>query len=192
MGYKQAMASRRSILLVLLGLLALAAAPVGSAAGGPPCPHATDHAQDAGGCPPACRHVQVLSEELDSRHFASIDNLNKAGDYIHQTFREHGWRTEEQVYEVDGVAYRNILAHLAHRGRQADLGRTTMPRGQCLAPTTTPAASRVCSADLHRAGATRPVTLAAYTLEETLYYNTEYMGSRCILGASGPKGQRSP
>jgi hypothetical protein len=138
------------------------------------------------------RHVQMLSEELAPRNFESVENLNKAADYIKTTFEKRGLTPEEQVYEVDGVSYRNILVHLGPKeGAKLVLGAHYDAAG--LLPGADDNASGVAgllelSRILQTLPLTRPVTLVAYTLEEPPFYNTEHMGSLMHARSERAKG----
>lgn len=58
------------------------------------------------------RHLEVLCVEIGERNQNKHRNLERAASYIAETFRASGYEVEEQVYEIDGLPYRNIEACL--------------------------------------------------------------------------------
>ncbi|MFZ1614241.1 MAG: M28 family peptidase [Holophaga sp.] len=127
------------------------------------------------------RHVRYLSEACVPRDWRSGQGLGQAAEFIAATLRSHGGRTSEQVFEVRGKPYKNILA---------SFGPETGPRlvvgahyDTCDAlPGADDNASGVAGLlELGRLlGAAAPgirVDLVAYTLEEPPFFRTRHMGS---------------
>lgn len=55
-------------------------------------------------------HVSMLSETFALRNSWNISNLDKTAAYISNHLKQAGGRLSEQVYEVDGSPYRNVIA----------------------------------------------------------------------------------
>ncbi len=126
-------------------------------------------------------HVRLLSEELIPRSWRHRTNLNRAADHIAATLKNSGASVEEQVFDVEGHPYRNILAaygpdqepwivvgahyDVAGDGPGADDNASAvaglLELGRLLG------ASRL----------SRRVLLAAYALEEPPFFATSHMGS---------------
>lgn len=58
------------------------------------------------------RHLDRLCVEIGERNQNEHRNLERAASYIAETFKSAGYEVEEQVYEIDGLPYRNIEACL--------------------------------------------------------------------------------
>lgn len=56
------------------------------------------------------RHVEVLTAIDPPRNFHNPASLDAAAGYIRAQLEEAGWEVRDQVYEVDGAAYRNLVA----------------------------------------------------------------------------------
>lgn len=54
-------------------------------------------------------HVRFLSETIPSRNWAQPENLDKAAFYIRQQWENMGLSVEEQVFQVRGNTYRNVI-----------------------------------------------------------------------------------
>lgn len=55
-------------------------------------------------------HVRTLAEVFAPRDWRHADNLDRTATYIHQEFESAGARVHEQVYEMEGRTYRNVIA----------------------------------------------------------------------------------
>lgn len=140
-------------------------------------------------------HVRALSERFYPRSIDHLEKLDLAAAYIKSEFGGSGGKTSEQVFEVDGVEYRNIICQYgpaqgpvlvigAHYDSVATLFSTSV---QDYGPDThTPGADDNASGvagllELARLlGKTPPsinIELVAYTLEEPPHFRTEAMGS---------------
>ncbi len=127
------------------------------------------------------RHVRVLSETFHPRSYQHAANLDAAADYVLKAFREAGARTEQQVFEVEGRSYRNIIARFG-----ADEGDLLVIGAHYDSCGDTPGADDNASGvagllELARLLAAAPpkhaVELVAYTLEEPPFFRTDSMGS---------------
>ncbi len=56
------------------------------------------------------KHVRFLSELTPARNYKNIQSLNAASDYIERNFIEYGYSPKQQIYEVEGRQYKNIIA----------------------------------------------------------------------------------
>ncbi|MEE9369800.1 MAG: M28 family peptidase, partial [Pontiella sp.] len=126
-------------------------------------------------------HVESLSEQFSPRNFKSIWNLDKCAYYISDHFRQTGAEVSEQTYEVNGQAYRNVIAtYCAGTGARIVVGAHY---DSCQ---DTPGADDNASGIaglielaylLGQTELTQHVELVAYTLEEPPYFRTGDMGS---------------
>jgi Zn-dependent M28 family amino/carboxypeptidase len=127
------------------------------------------------------RHVRMLSGTLHPRSYQHAGNLDAAADYVLESFRSSGAATEQQVYEVDGRRYRNIIARFGPAdGELLVIGAHYDSCGDT--PGADDNASGVAGLlELARVLAAtspkRPVELVAYTLEEPPFFRTDSMGS---------------
>lgn len=55
------------------------------------------------------QHVEKLSKDFYPRNINHIDNLNKTADYIRSQFEGSGGIVSEQLYQVHGKTFRNIM-----------------------------------------------------------------------------------
>jgi Peptidase family M28 len=56
------------------------------------------------------RHIEFLTMGASPRDSDHPENLDKAADYIQAQFAETGARVRDQVFEVRGRVYRNVIA----------------------------------------------------------------------------------
>src|SRR5688572_10256911 len=54
-------------------------------------------------------HLKTLVETHGSRYYKDTATLNDAADYIRTEFKKYSVSVSEQVYEVKGRKYRNII-----------------------------------------------------------------------------------
>jgi len=128
------------------------------------------------------QHVAFLCNTPKYRNYLNYESLNIAADYIHLKFKEFSTRTEEQVYQVEDLDYRNIICSFGPEdGERIIVG----------------AHYDVCEdqmgADDNASGVAGLIELArllsvennlkyridlvAYTLEEPPFFRTDKMGS---------------
>ncbi|MDJ0665938.1 MAG: M28 family peptidase [Desulfobacterales bacterium] len=139
-------------------------------------------------------HVRLLSEELIPRSWRHLTNLNRAADYIAAEQKNNGASVGEQVFNVEGRPYRNILAaygpdhepwivvgahyDVAGDGPGADDNASAvaglLELGRLLG-----------SSEL-----SRRVLLAAYSLEEPPFFATRHMGSAIHAQSLKKAGRR--
>ena len=127
------------------------------------------------------KHVRVLSEDLVPRDYTHPENLDAVAEYISATFRAAGLEPRDQVYEVDGSEYRNVIVELGpSQGKAIVLGAHYDTAGE--KPGADDNASGIaCLLEIGRLLAAEPpsspVTLVAYTLEEPPHFRSDRMGS---------------
>ena len=139
-------------------------------------------------------HVRLLSEELVPRSWRHRTNLNRAADYIAAELKNTGASVEEQVFDVEGHPYRNILAaygpdqepwivvgahyDVAGSGPGADDNASAvaglLELGRLMGERTL----------------SRRVLLAAYALEEPPFFATRHMGSAVHAQSLKKAGRR--
>lgn len=56
------------------------------------------------------RHTVILSKDIGERNFMQYQNLERAAGYIKQEFKNYGYQPQEQVYDLAGKTFRNIIA----------------------------------------------------------------------------------
>lgn len=142
-------------------------------------------------------HVKHLSVDLYPRSYDRMRNIERAAQYILQEFKAAGGDVTVQDVMVDGVKFKNIIAHYgpksgpvmvigAHYDSHGDEeeGAKYLPGfdPQSHTPGADDNASGVAGLlelayMLGRQQPTQPVELVAYTLEEPPHFNTENMGS---------------
>lgn len=127
------------------------------------------------------KHTLMLSEDLSPRDYWHTDNLNKVANYIAESLRSSGARVNEQLFEVNGTEYKNVIAEYGPQDRELIIiGAHYDAEGEN--PGADDNASGV--AGLLEIGRllgeiqlkTR-VALVAFTLEEPPFFQTENMGS---------------
>lgn len=149
--------------------------------------------------------VRSLTERFHPRSGDHWQNLDRAADFIQRQLKATGARVEEQRFQVAGHTYRNFIAHFgpddgqplmvvgAHYDANGDQPSAVGPARY------TPGADDNASGTagllelarmLGRQPPKRPVALAAYTLEESPYYDTPDMGS--VHHAQALKAARRP
>lgn len=127
------------------------------------------------------KHVIMLSENFSPRSYKHFENLNKAADYITNSFRKSGAKLSKQLIEVSGTQYRNIVAEYGPESREIIVvGAHYDTMGE--QPGADDNASGVAGLlELGRLLAHKElksrVVLVAFTLEEPPYFRTDRMGS---------------
>lgn len=125
--------------------------------------------------------VRFLSEQCIPRGHLDVQNLEKAADHIRRVFQDCGARVEDQVYEVKGRSYRNVIAHFGPpQGARVVVGAHYDAEGD------NPGADDNASGMAGILEVARlfgkeppdfPLDLVAYTLEEPPHFRTQRMGS---------------
>lgn len=136
-----------------------------------------------------------LTQDFHPRSGDQWQNLDRAASFVKQQLQATGARVEEQRFQVDGRSYRNFFAYFgpdavksgqpllvvgAHYDSNGDVPSAVGTERY------TPGADDNASGSagllelarmLARHPPRRPVQLAAYTLEESPYYDSPHMGS---------------
>lgn len=55
-------------------------------------------------------HVSMLSETIGERNYLKYDNLQKATEYITNEFNKFGYMSTQQVFQIEGKKFANIIA----------------------------------------------------------------------------------
>jgi Zn-dependent M28 family amino/carboxypeptidase len=128
------------------------------------------------------KHTSVLSIDMAPRNYLHIDNLNKVANYISESLTSSGGRVSEQIFEVQGAEYKNIVAEFGPQG-----GETIVVGAHYDAEGEKPGADDNASgvAGLLEIGRLlgevvrfkTKVVLVAFTLEEPPFFRSEEMGS---------------
>lgn len=137
------------------------------------------------------QHVRALSEELPARA-ANARALEASAAYIAAQLRAAGATVRDQVYEVDGVAYRNIITEFGPKEGARIVVGAHYDSAHGLPGADDNASGVAGLIELARALAARApsqrIELVAYTLEEPPYFRGPHMGSAvhaASLKASG-------
>jgi hypothetical protein len=126
-------------------------------------------------------HVRMLSERFHPRSFDQPDHLQQAAAYIHSEFKNARGRVVDQLFEVHGVQYRNVIARYG-----PGQGPLLVIGAHYDAVAETPGADDNASGVagllelarlLGEKASPVSVELVAYCLEEPPYFRTESMGS---------------
>jgi hypothetical protein len=126
-------------------------------------------------------HVVMMSETFHPRDWRNVGNLDKCAAYIAEHFAQVGGEVEEQVFEVQGSEYRNVIGRFgAGKGKRLVVGAHYDSHG--ITPGADDNASGVAVLlELARLlgdnPPTREIELVAYTLEEPPFFRTPFMGS---------------
>ncbi|MDP2875170.1 MAG: M28 family peptidase [Holophaga sp.] len=127
------------------------------------------------------RHVRFLSESCVPRDWQSPEGLGKAADYIAKSLQDSGGRVSEQVYEVRGKSFKNILASFGpESGPRVVVGAhydtcEALPGADDNASGVAGLLELAQMFKIQRPGLR--VDLVAYTLEEPPFFRTNQMGS---------------
>lgn len=129
-------------------------------------------------------HVKILSEEIGERSLIRYDNLGRAADYIRAQLVRLDYEVEDQVYQMRGRDYRNLIA--TRRGH-------TVPDEIVLVGAHYDTVVGTPGADDNASGVAgllelarlvknldfkRTIRFVAFSLEEPPIFKTQYMGSR--------------
>ncbi len=55
-------------------------------------------------------HIEMLSVTIGERNYLEYDNLQKAAEYITSEFNKFGYMSIQQVFQIEGKQYKNIVA----------------------------------------------------------------------------------
>lgn len=126
-------------------------------------------------------HVELLSEEFVPRSYQYPENLNKLAAYIAASFQSSGAKVTEQVFTVENVQYKNVIAEY---GPDSDdiivIGAHYDTAGE--QPGADDNASGVAGLLelgrlLSQQQLNTKIVLVAFTLEEPPFYASDEMGS---------------
>jgi len=128
-------------------------------------------------------HLHRLCVEIGERNQTKYQNLERAASYIAETFSASGYEVEEQVYEIDGLPYRNIEACLKGRkspGETIVIGAhyDTVPGCPGADDNGTGIAALLeLARSMHGAEPNSTVRFVAFTNEEYPFFWSDKMGS---------------
>lgn len=126
-------------------------------------------------------HVRALTERFVPRDSTHPENLERAAVYIEEALRQAGGQVESQRYEVDGRAYRNVIARFG-----PEAGERIIVGAHYDATPTTPGADDNASGvagllelavPLGQKPPSVRVDLVGFTLEEMPHFHTLRQGS---------------
>lgn len=129
------------------------------------------------------QHVQYLANLTPARNYRHLDSLNSAAHYIQKEWEKSGFAVTEQVFQVDGKDYKNLIifygpetaerlvigAHYDVCGEQAGADDNASGIAGILE------IARLLSQ--FKPTVISRVELIAYTLEEPPFFRTPFMGS---------------
>lgn len=127
------------------------------------------------------KHTSVLSNEMAPRNYQHVDNLNKVANYISESLTTSGGRVAEQLFEVNGAEYKNIVAEFGPQGEEIIVvGAHYDAEGE--KPGADDNASGVAGLLeigrlLGKVELKTKVVLVAFTLEEPPFFRSDAMGS---------------
>lgn len=129
------------------------------------------------------RHVEVLTTTPEYRNHINIASLDSAARYIKRKFKDYGLKVDEQVYEVKGNEYRNIIGKVGPETEECII--IGAHYDVCLdQPGADDNASGVAGLielarilSENRDSLKTEIQLIGYTLEEPPHFNTVFMGS---------------
>ncbi len=138
------------------------------------------------------KHVRILSETFVPRNSEYPENLDKVAAYIKQEFDKAKAKTDEQVFEVSGKTYRNVIGRFG-----PETGEHIIVGAHYDAWDELPGADDNASAVaglielaglLGETALPFPIELVAYSLEEPPYFATPNMGSAVHAASLKEKG----
>lgn len=142
------------------------------------------------------RHLDKLCIEIGERNQNRHRNLERAASYIAETFESAGYVVEEQVYEIDGLPYRNIEARLEGTGSPGDVlvvgaHYDTVPGCPGADDNGTGIAALLeLARSMSRAKPSSTVRFVAFTNEEYPFFWSERMGSFLYARRCKENGER--
>ncbi|MGD9682213.1 MAG: M28 family peptidase [Candidatus Obscuribacterales bacterium] len=142
------------------------------------------------------RHLEMLCVEIGERNQSKHQNLERAASYIAETFRASGYEVEEQVYEIDGLPYRNIEASLKGSKNPGDVlvvgaHYDTVPGCPGADDNGTGIAALLeLARSMHGAEPSSTVRFVAFTNEEYPFFRSYKMGSFFYAQSCKQKGEK--
>lgn len=127
------------------------------------------------------KHTLVLSNDMAPRNYLYPGNLNEVANYISESLRSSSDRVSEQVFEVNGSKYKNIVAEFGPQGKEIIVvGAHYDVEGE--KPGADDNASGVAGLLeigrlLGEVPLKRKVVLVAFALEEPPFFGSDRMGS---------------
>lgn len=138
-------------------------------------------------------HVRYLVEDCAPRHWQGREGLEKAGGYIEKVLRDAGGCMSEQVFEVRGKAFRNVIASFGPESGPRIIVGAHYDACEPLPGADDNASGVAGLLELGRLLGAHPpamrVELVAYTLEEPPFFRTQNMGSARHAQALKAKGE---
>lgn len=146
----------------------------------PPAPVAATVIDPLG--PQALRaHVSFLAELEPARSYGNPGSLERAAQYVAESFAAAGGRVERQEFEVGGATYANVRCFFGpDAGERLVVGAHYDSFGDLPGADDNASGTAVLLALAHALGdaaLATPVELVAYALEEPPQYDTRDMGS---------------
>jgi len=139
------------------------------------------------------QHVRYLAEDCAPRHWQGREGLARAGAYIEKELRDAGGRISEQVFEVRGKPYRNVIASFGPQSGPRIIVGAHYDACKPLPGADDNASGVAGLLELGRLLGAHPpamgVELVAYTLEEPPFFRTQDMGSARHAQAVKVKGE---
>lgn len=138
------------------------------------------------------QHTLMLSKEMAPRNHLNIKNLNKAANYISESLTSSGGRVTEQIFEVNGEEYKNIVAEFGPQGKEIIVvGAHYDVKGEY--PGADDNASGVAGLLeigrlLGEVQLQTTVALVAFSLEEPPFFRSDKMGSAIYAGSLAETG----
>ncbi len=127
------------------------------------------------------RDVAFLAEGPNRRSYPRLADLNQAADYIRREFHSAGARVEEQIYDVDGQRYRNVVGSFGPvQGERIIVGAHYDSWGGMPGADDNASGTAGLLELARLLGKQQPnsrVDLVAYTLEEPPFFRSRDMGS---------------
>lgn len=126
-------------------------------------------------------HVRMLSEQCVPRDYVHTENLDRVAAYIREQFIAAGGRVTDQVFQVDGRSYCNVIARFGPEEGERIVVGAHYDSCEPL-PAADDNASGIAGLIelaflLQKQSPTMGVELVAFTLEEPPFFRTKHMGS---------------
>lgn len=129
-------------------------------------------------------HVVFLASLTPSRNSKNLVSLNKAADYIKETFSKQDCRVSEQIFQVEGSNYRNIICSFGPEngervilGAHYDVHFENNPGADDNASGVAGILEVARLLTKHKPNLKHRIDLVAYTLEEQPHFREHTMGS---------------
>ncbi len=193
-GYARTLRRRRIRVFLALGLAFLLVGSLGACLVVQPMPFMGPRQGAAEVVPSRLEaHVRYLVEDCAPRHWQGREGLAKAGAYIEKGFRDAGGRISEQVFEVRGKPYRNVIASFGPQSGPRVIVGAHYDACEPLPGADDNASGVAGLLELARLLGAHPpvmrVELVAYTLEEPPFFRTQDMGSARHAQAVKARGE---